>query len=140
MQQRYMLTIWDLFTMSGDEVCGGEAVIAIMDGDQEVDRLTVTGRCQRPDGYRRSYMGKTGLSAQLVSGPEALSFAWDKPDADSYYPTIAWRRSLSNPPCREPVELDVQDGRADYLLSGPYRLSEGGSIEVVGGQLLFAGG
>lgn len=139
MQQRYVLTIWDLFTMNGSDVCGGEAVIAIMDGDREVDRVTVSGKCQSTSGYRRSYTGKPGLTARLISGPEALSFAWDKPDADPYQPVIAWRRRLSNPPDREPVEVDVQDGRAEYILSGSYSIGEGGRIEVVDGKLLFTG-
>lgn len=59
---------------------------------------------------------------------------------DPYKPVIAWRGRLSNPPDREPVELDVQDGRAEYLLSGPYALGEGGKIQVVSGQVLFTGG
>lgn len=139
MQQRYMLTIWDLFTMSGSDVSGGEAVIAIMDGDQEIDRITISGKCQSQNGYRRSYTGKPGLTARLISGPEALSLAWDKSGVDPYQPVIAWRRRLSNPPDREPVEIDVQDGRAEYLLSGPYSLAEGGKIEVVNGQLLWSG-
>ena len=46
---------------------------------------------------------------------------------------------LGSKPNREPVEVDVRDGRAEYLLSGPYSLSEGGKIEVVGGKLLFTG-
>lgn len=139
MQQSYVLTIWDLFTMNGSDVCGGEAVVAIMDGDREVDRVTVSGKCQSTSGYRRSYTGKPGLTARLISGPEALSFAWDKPDADPYQPVIAWRRRLSNPPDREPVEVDVQDGRAEYILSGSYSIGEGGRIEVVDGKLLFTG-
>lgn len=74
MQQSYVLTIWDLVTMNGSDVCGGEAVIAIMDGDQEVERVTVSGKCQSPNGYRRSYMGKPGLTARLVLGVGAISF------------------------------------------------------------------
>jgi len=74
MQQRYVLTIWDLFTMSGSDVCGGEAVIAIMDGDQEVGRMTLSGKCQSPSGYRRSYTGKSGLTARMVSGPGSIEF------------------------------------------------------------------
>jgi len=35
--------------------------------------------------------------------------------------------------------VDVQDGRAEYLLSGPYSIGEGGRIEVVDGKLLFTG-
>lgn len=139
MQQSYVLTIWDLFKVRGSGVCGGEAVIAIMDGDREVDRMTLSGKCQSPSGYRRSYTGKPGLTAQLVSGPDALSFAWDKTGADPYRPVIAWRRRLSNPPDREPVEVDVQDGRAEYILSGSYSIGEGGRVEVVDGKLLFTG-
>lgn len=75
MQQRYVLTIWDLFTMNGSDVCGGEAVIAIMDGDREVDRVTVSGKCQNPNGYRRSYTGKPGLTARIVSGPGRIQFS-----------------------------------------------------------------
>jgi len=59
---------------------------------------------------------------------------------DPYQPTIAWRPRLSSQPDREPVELDVQDGRAEYLLSGPYRMTEGSKIEVVGGKLQWSGG
>lgn len=139
MQQRYVLTIWDLFTMNGSDVCGGESVIAIMDGDQEVDRITVSGKCQSPSGYRRNYTGKPGLTVRLISGPETLSFAWDKSEADPYKSVIAWRRRLGNPPDRSPVGVDVQDGRAEYLLSGPYSIGEGGRIEVVDGKLLFTG-
>jgi len=59
---------------------------------------------------------------------------------DQFSPVISWRSMLGSKPNREPVEVDVQDGRAEYLLSGPYNLSEGGKIEVVGGRLLFTGG
>lgn len=58
---------------------------------------------------------------------------------DPYKPVIAWRGHLRKVPDREPVELDVQDGRAEYVLSGPYSLSEGSRIEVVKGELLFSG-
>ncbi|QPG62061.1 hypothetical protein HFV04_021400 [Pseudomonas sp. BIGb0427] len=139
MQQRYMLTIWGLFSKNGSDVCGAQAVIAIMDGAQEVDRMTIDGKCQTPSGYRRSYMGKSGLTAQLLSGPAGLSYVWGKDEVDPYRPVIAWRRRLSNPPSREPFEVDVQDGRAEYLLSGPYSIGEGGRIEVVDGKLLFTG-
>lgn len=137
--QRYMLTIWGLFSKNGSDVCGAQAVIAIMDGEQEVDRFTISGKWQSPSGYRRSYTGKSGLTALLLSGPDGLSYVWDKDEADPYRPVIAWRRRLSNPPDREPVEVDVQDGRAECILSGPYSLGEGGRIEVVDGKLLFAG-
>lgn len=73
--QRYMLTIWDLFTMKGSDVCGGETVIAIMDGDREVDRMTLSGKCQSPNGYRRRYTGKPGLTARILSGPGRIQFS-----------------------------------------------------------------
>ena len=60
-------------------------------------------------------------------------------ESDQFSPVIAWRSMLGSKPNREPVEVDVRDGRAEYLLSGPYSLSEGGKIEVVGGKLLFTG-
>lgn len=59
--------------------------------------------------------------------------------ADPYRPSIAWRRRLSNPPGRTPEEVDVHDGRAEYVLSGPYNLAEGSKIEVINGKLLFTG-
>ena len=59
--------------------------------------------------------------------------------SDQFSQVIAWRSMLGSKPNREPVEVDVQDGRAEYLLSGPYSLAEGGKIEVVDGQLLFTG-
>ena len=57
---------------------------------------------------------------------------------DQFSPAIAWRRGFTNPN-REPVVVDVQDGRAEYLLSGPYRMAEGAKIEIIDGQLLFTG-
>ncbi len=59
---------------------------------------------------------------------------------DPFKPTIIWRSRFTNPPDRSPVESDVRSGRAEYLLSGPYHLGEGGKIEVVGGNLQFTGG
>ncbi|WP_419795118.1 hypothetical protein MYA83_12725 [Pseudomonas palleroniana] len=59
---------------------------------------------------------------------------------DQFSPTIAWRSMLGNKPNREPVEVDVRDGRAEYLLSGPYRMTEGSKIEVVNGSILWTGG
>jgi len=74
MQQHYMLTIRKLFSMSGSGVYGAEALIAIMDGEREVDRFTVSGKCQNPNGYRRSYTGKPGLHVQHISGPGRITF------------------------------------------------------------------
>lgn len=140
MQQSYMLTIRDLFTVREGMLAGAHAVIAIMDGDTEVDRMSFSGLYRSPQGYCRSYTGRPGLTAQLVSGPESLNFIWDEKSADSHLPPIVWRRRLSNPPGRSPEEVDVHDGRADYTLSGPYSLGEGGKIEVINGKLLFTGG
>ena len=58
---------------------------------------------------------------------------------DPFASTIAWRRGFEDPK-RDPVEVDVQDGRAEYLLSGPYRMTEDSKIEVVGGKLQWSGG
>lgn len=58
---------------------------------------------------------------------------------DPFSPTIAWRRGIENQK-REPIEVDVQDGRAEYVLSGLYRMSEGAKIEVVDGKILWTGG
>ena len=138
--QRYVLTIHDLFTIADGGICGAEAEVVILDAGVEIDRVKFSGKCQSKDGYRRSYTGKPGLTAHLSSGPEGMSFAWGKAEVDPYQPVIAWRRRLSSPPDRDPVELDVQDGRAEYLLSGPYSLAEGGKIEVINGKLLFTGG
>ena len=69
-----MLTIRDLFAMSGGVVCGADAEIAIMDGDNEIERLTFSGKVG-PDreGYRRSYIGKPGLNAKVASGPGSIT-------------------------------------------------------------------
>ena len=39
---------------------GAEAVIKIMDGEREVDLLTISGKRQNPNGHSRSYTGKPG--------------------------------------------------------------------------------
>ena len=55
-----------------------------------------------------------------------------------FTPVVVWRRGLTHP-AREAVEVDVHDGRAEYSLSGPYRMAEGAKIEVIDGKLLFTG-
>ncbi|MGQ7862596.1 hypothetical protein ACUN0G_25450 [Pseudomonas sp. 32A] len=72
--QRYMLTIHDLFTIAGGGICGAEAEVAILHGGVEVDRVKFSGKCQNKGGYSRSYFGKSGLEAALVSGPGRISF------------------------------------------------------------------
>lgn len=72
--QRYILTIHDLFTMADGGMCGAEAEVAILDGGVEIDRVKFSGKCQSKGGYSRSYRGKSGLEAALVSGPGRIDF------------------------------------------------------------------
>jgi hypothetical protein len=73
--QSYMLTINDLITMSGGVICGADAEIAILDGSVEIDRLKLSGKVgPGGPGFRRSYEGKPGLTAELVSGCCKISF------------------------------------------------------------------
>jgi len=72
--QRYVLTIHDLFTITGGSICGAEAEVAILDGGIEVDRVKFSGKCQSKGGCRRGYKGTPGLTAQLVSGPGRIGF------------------------------------------------------------------
>ncbi|NVZ70485.1 hypothetical protein [Pseudomonas costantinii] len=72
--QRYILTIHDLFTITGGGICGAEAEVAILDGGVEMDRVKFSGKCQSKGGYSRSYCGKSGLDAALVSGPGRIDF------------------------------------------------------------------
>lgn len=71
---RYTLIIHDLFTITHCDICGAEAEIAILDGGVEVDRVKFSGKCQSKDGYRRAYTGKTGFTAELVSGTRRIHF------------------------------------------------------------------
>ena len=72
--QRYMLTIYDLFTIGNGGICGANAEVAILDGGLEIDRMKFSGKCQSKDGHSRSYCGKSGLEAALVSGPGRIDF------------------------------------------------------------------
>lgn len=72
--QRYMLTIHDLFIINGGAICGAEAEVAILDDGVEIDLVKFSGKCQSKDGYRRSYTGKPGLTAKHVSGPGRIRF------------------------------------------------------------------
>ena len=72
--QRYMLTIHDLFTITDGNICGAEAEVAILDEGVEIDRVKFSGKCQSKGGYSRSYQGKSGLKAALVSGPGRIDF------------------------------------------------------------------
>lgn len=57
-----------------------------------------------------------------------------------FEPEIVWRRGVDELPERAPLPVDVQDGRAEYLLSGPYHLAEGARIEVVDGKVRWTSG
>jgi len=72
--QRYILTIHDLFTVTKIGICGAEAEVAILDRDVEIDRMKFSGKCQSKGGYSRSYHGKSGLEAALISGPGRIDF------------------------------------------------------------------
>jgi hypothetical protein len=65
--QRYMLTIHDLFTITGGVLCGAEAEVAILDDGVEIDRMKFSGKVG--PGYRRSFTGKPGLIAKLSGCP-----------------------------------------------------------------------
>ncbi|GGL49582.1 hypothetical protein GCM10009091_34130 [Pseudomonas brenneri] len=73
--QRYVLTIHDLFTITGGGICGAVSVVAILDGGVEIDRMKFSGKFQSKDGYRRRYDGKPCLTAELASGPGRIHFA-----------------------------------------------------------------
>ncbi|WP_073526879.1 hypothetical protein [Pseudomonas fluorescens] len=72
--QRYNLTIHDLLTATEGGICGAEAEVAILDCGVEVDRVKFSGKCQSKGGYCRSYYGKPGLSANIMSGPGRIDF------------------------------------------------------------------
>ena len=72
--QRYILTIFDLFTIGDGGICGADAEVAILDGGLEIDRVKFSGKCQSKDGYNRAYTGKPGLTAGLMSGPGRIRF------------------------------------------------------------------
>lgn len=73
MQQSYVLTIRDLFTVHDGVQCGGKAIVSIMDDGEEIDRLCFEGKVG-PDGCQRRYTGKPGLKAEIASGPGTISF------------------------------------------------------------------
>ncbi|MEX5559013.1 hypothetical protein Q1J45_15720 [Pseudomonas rhodesiae] len=78
LSQCYMLTIYDLFTITGGNICGAEAEVAILDGGIEIDRVKFSGKCQSKGGYSRSYHGKSGLHAALLTGPGKIDFGLAK--------------------------------------------------------------
>lgn len=72
----YKLTIRDLFTTFNGALCGAETVVAILDGDVEIDRLSFMGKVgPGGDGCVRAYTAKPGLKARIVSGPGSINMA-----------------------------------------------------------------
>jgi len=74
--QGYILTIKDMFAVSGGAICGADATIAIMDGEREIDSLTFSGKVgPGGQGARLTYNGKPGLTAKVTSGPGSITMA-----------------------------------------------------------------
>jgi hypothetical protein len=74
-RQRYMLTIKDLFAISGGLICGAESEVVILDGEIEIDRVKFSGKVgPGGEGFSRSYTAKQGLGAKIVSGPGSINF------------------------------------------------------------------
>ncbi|MBD8258263.1 hypothetical protein IFT96_23105 [Pseudomonas fluorescens] len=78
--KRYILTIHDLFTLTDGGICGAESEVAILNGGVEVDRVILSGKCQSKGGFSRSYYGKPGLTAELVSGPGRIQLQAEQGD------------------------------------------------------------
>lgn len=76
--QRYILTAYDLFVLREGVTVGADAEIAILDGASEIDRMCLSGKVgPGHEGCRRSYFGKPGLIAKLVTGPGRIHFSRD---------------------------------------------------------------
>lgn len=69
MQQNYLLTIRDLFSLNKGVQCGADAEVAILDDGVEVDRVVFSGKATH---FQRCYKGKPGLSALIASGPGSI--------------------------------------------------------------------
>ncbi|MFJ2319185.1 hypothetical protein [Pseudomonas sp. NPDC087817] len=82
----YQITVRDLYRIENGVVCGDEAIVAIKSQGQEIDRLRFAGKCSSTDGFRRTYLGKPGLTASLISGHCKIEFSVQQPD------TMAERR------------------------------------------------
>lgn len=74
--QSYTLTILDLFVLTRGAICGAEAVVAIFDGDTEIDRMSFKGKVgSGGDGYCRTFVAKPGLTAKIISGPGSITLS-----------------------------------------------------------------
>jgi hypothetical protein len=72
--QKYTLNIRNLFGTSSSVVCGVEVVVALLDGDTEIDRLNFKGKVgPGGDGFSLSYTGKPGLRAEIISDPGSVT-------------------------------------------------------------------
>ncbi|QSL85925.1 hypothetical protein [Pseudomonas atacamensis] len=75
MQQSYAMTIQNLFTIDEGVLSGGVAEIAILDGSLEVDRVKLSGKVGPGESvYRREYIGKPGLRAELLTEVGQITF------------------------------------------------------------------
>lgn len=75
----YNITIHDLHCVENGVVCGGEAVVAILDNGIEIHRQRFIGKSLSPNGYTRKYQGKPGLEAVLLSGDCRMVFELSEP-------------------------------------------------------------
>lgn len=75
MQQSYMLTMQNLFTINEGAIAGGNAEVAILDGEIEIDRVRLSGEVGPGENvYRREYIGKLGLKAELLTEIGQITF------------------------------------------------------------------
>ncbi|MEN5136079.1 MULTISPECIES: hypothetical protein [unclassified Pseudomonas] len=70
----YHITVRDLYRIENGAICGDEAIVAITSQGQEIDRLRFAGKCSSADGFRRTYFGRPGLAASLISGNCKIEF------------------------------------------------------------------
>ena len=77
----YQITVRDLYRIENGAVCGDEAIVAVTSQGQEIDRLRFAGKCSSADGFSRTYRGKPGLTASLISGNCKIEFSVQQPGA-----------------------------------------------------------
>ncbi|EJZ58453.1 hypothetical protein I1A_002781 [Pseudomonas fluorescens R124] len=77
----YQITVRDLYRIENGAVCGDEAIVAITFQGQEIDRFGFAGKCLSADGFRRTYLGRPGLTASLISGNCKIEFSVQQPGA-----------------------------------------------------------
>ena len=77
----YQITVRDLYRIENGAVCGDEAIVAVTSQGLEIDRLRFAGKCSSADGFSRTYRGKPGLTASLISGNCEIEFSVQHPGA-----------------------------------------------------------